>query len=247
MNPEIVLLPFASAPAAVDATLAAASKAVTATKAAVSNAWSGLTLTQKAKTAAVVSVGGLVAAKSTRVQKTITNAPSEINTFTSNLASFIDTPSVQSGQKVFAASPFISTTAAAGIVGAVGYGAGGLISTALNTSAVRRNTATNADIANYLNKASSTMPQTNELIRSATNKYDVELAELNAKTSLKLAELQLQSNALAAKQTTTPAEPIAAVPTLATPIKKKTTKKKTKKKAKKKAKKKKAPKKLSQK
>lgn len=234
---------FVTAPSA---TISTAKSIISSTANLVKNAYSSLAPTTKlAVTAAAVPVG-LTVAKSSTLQKAIVNTPKSVNTLTTNVAGFIDQPSLASGKQIFSDNPVLASSLAGGAVLAAGYGASSLISNALNTAAVKENTKAMALSNNPISSA----------INQDTNKFDVKTADINAESALdvekektKQLELQLKAQTEQLKYVAQqqPVTPTATAAATTTTKKKKATKKKAKKKtvkkkAKKKATKKKKPK-----
>jgi hypothetical protein len=100
----------------------------------------------KPLTAAAVVVGGLVVAKSSKAKEAIVNAPSSINKFTSNVANFVDNPSAKTGAQIYKDNPVLAGAITAGTAIVVGAGLTGVVSSAINTAAVRANTAATAAV-----------------------------------------------------------------------------------------------------
>jgi hypothetical protein len=164
--------------------------------------------------------------------------PANLAQFGSNIGEFSANPTWAGAKQIAQDNPVITgaTVLGGGLV--IGKGAAGILSTAANTAAVRANTNVSSDWTKTLENATTSgfVSSPGNVAQSATNKYDVELAKLNAKTSLKLAALQAETEQLQAQTYASPvAAPVAtpvATPATATATKKKTTKKKaTKKKA----------------
>lgn len=251
-------LPIVAAPlASVSATSNVVSKLLTPVKKVASMATEAFKslkpMTKLTVTAASVPVA-MTVAKSSTLQKAIINTPSAVNKLTSNTASFIDDPSWQQAKKTFVDNPALVSVLGLSSVAALGYGTSGLISSALNTSAMRSNTAAQlASSSGNIPSALTTDPLTPE-----TNRFDARINEKQTESALDVAKeqteqlkLQLANDLAIAKLQAIPAT-VTPTAVATTPIttKKKTTKKKTtkkkatkKKKAKKKATKKKTKKK----
>jgi hypothetical protein len=93
----------------------------------------------KPLTAAAVVVGGLVVAKSSKAKEAIVNAPS-------NVANFVDNPSAKTGAQIYKDNPVLAGAITAGTAIVVGAGLTGVVSSAINTAAVRANTAATAAV-----------------------------------------------------------------------------------------------------
>jgi hypothetical protein len=171
------------------------------------------------------SAGGIVAANvlksSPQAQKAVLNTPSALANFGSNIGSAIESPNkIEAIKKVAKDNPVLTAGAGLLAAGSVGAAVSGVVSTALNTAAVRANTkATQAAAA-----ASKVIEQGNLVSKAETTTIPQNPIATQAITNSGVSSAQPELVSQSVKNT-----------------KKKATKKKaTKKKAKKKAKKKKA-------
>jgi len=137
-----VISTAASNPYATAAVITAAASPIGAAVAkSVGQSFASSSLTTKAAVITGGIVGGSFLTTSEKAQQDLTNLPSSLSNFGSNLGQFYDNPSLKSAADIVKENPLISAATAAGIIGTVGVGAAGLIASAANTAALRSKTS----------------------------------------------------------------------------------------------------------
>jgi hypothetical protein len=172
-----------------------------------------------------IAVGAF--SSSSTLRKGAVSLPSSLVQFGTNIGSFADKPSMSSATDIFKANPVLTSAVGLATVGVAGYGASSLVSNYLNTKAVKENTA-------------SMLTANTPIVATAldsTNKYDVKVAEINAKASEVLAKQETKQTEMIADVQSKAIPPQTITETVKPVAKKKAKKKAVKKKVKKKSKK----------
>jgi hypothetical protein len=212
-------------------TVISASKPVVS---AVGTEFGKLSTGAKIFTAVAVPMSVMTVAKSSTLQSSLINAPSKINTFTSNVANVIDNPSLSSAKQLLKDNPVLTSAVVLAGAATVGGGLGLLantVATGLNTQSTNKNT-TPADIqipkgANPQEYMASWIAQQ----KAETNKYDVKIAEVQQKAQEESNKAAVEIAKLQTNSINTPSSPLAPVVATEPPIKptpKKVVKKKKK-------------------
>lgn len=90
-------------------------------------------------TAAVPVTAALI--QSPKAREAVVSAPSSLANFGSNVGQLIENPSISNATNIFKENPIVASTIVAGAAIATGAASAGVISTLLNTKAVKENTA----------------------------------------------------------------------------------------------------------
>lgn len=153
----------------------AGAKNPTALKEATKSGFSSLSGTGKAVVVGGAIAGASAIATNPKLIGSVAEAPKNLSSFASNVTNFASNPSVLSAKEVFSDNPFLTTGAVVGATYIVGKGTSSIISTALNTSAIKENTKATEQILNNT---------------SSDNKFTTKIADIEQETQLKLAEMQ---------------------------------------------------------
>lgn len=135
------------------AALGAASKAGTLGTTLTTAAKAVIPATAKGKVIAAVAAPVVIStlASSEKARTAVINAPSELAQFGADLGQLIQEPSIQKAKELVKESPIISSLVGAAAVAGVGLGTAGVVSTILNTQAIKENTKVKAGAGNITN------------------------------------------------------------------------------------------------
>lgn len=167
--------PFVTAGVVAGGMAAAGAKAPTAFQAVVTPIAkaTGAAVAKAPLKSAAVGIVGLTVLKSEKGREAVANAPASVSSFTTNAAALIDNPSIEKAKKLVKEDPVLTGLVGAGglvAIGAAGRGVASIVTTQLNTEAVKANTA---------------IATAGEAVSSVTGKSSAEKALLPETTSTK--------------------------------------------------------------
>ena len=125
-----------------------------------------------AAAAAVPIVAGAVISKPLETTKAVVEAPANLANLGGNIAELVAEPSLEKAKDIFKENPVLATTAAVATVAAVGLTTAGVVSSVLNTQAVKAQTQALKELptstSSVLPSAVSSAEQTSKEISTST-------------------------------------------------------------------------------
>lgn len=140
--------PFTTAAAvAVVANPVAAAGTAKAVATSIGSSISNASLGTKVGLAVATPIATSAVINSPKLQKEIVNAPSSLSNIGKNIGKAVEDPTANNFKNIVKENPAITGVVIGGTALAVGTGASGVIATALNTQAVKENTALSKELA----------------------------------------------------------------------------------------------------